>query len=304
MPHPISLSGQITKLRAITSNFLIAGALLGVSAAIATAQPTQIPPDPLTSELWDLFKVIAPWLTGGLAGAMLTYLLNQRLARRKQAKVLVKTERVDYSIAASDEHFKELRVSYGGTEFDNLLLFQLSIENVSSRTIQRAPLFLFFQQETRFVEQSSRTQPLRREIALVRQAGDESAYLWDAGELKPKDTAQLRLLLTPTAPVDWAWRGDDDVEVITYGREATQTIERELRNVIIWIALYIFIGAVPFFSEIARALLLVVSTPYIISYCIRWWQIITALRTPRWHINAQHGANVAIPLVEERRHSP
>ena len=29
-------------------------------------------------QLWNVFKTLMPWLTGGLAGATLTYWLNQR----------------------------------------------------------------------------------------------------------------------------------------------------------------------------------------------------------------------------------
>lgn len=50
-------------------------------------------------KVWDIFKIVAPWLTGGVAGATLTFLLNQRAARRRQARVLVTTERIDYSLA-------------------------------------------------------------------------------------------------------------------------------------------------------------------------------------------------------------
>src|SRR5262249_46328335 len=68
-------------------------------------------------------------------------------------------------------------------------------------------------------------------------------YLWDAGELKPRDSARLKLLLAPTTLVDWNWRGDDEVDVTGYGRESAQTVERELRTVIVWISLYILFGS-------------------------------------------------------------
>jgi hypothetical protein len=250
---------------------------------------------PWIEAAWDLFKVVAPWLTGGLAGATLTYFLNQRIARRKQATLLLTTERVDYSLAARDEQLKELRVSYRGNEFDNLLLYQISIENVSSRTIQKTPFLLRFEKETVIVDQSSSTYPLSREITLVRQSGHECAYLWDAGELKPRDSAKLKLLLAPTTQIGWSWRGDDEVDVTGYGRETVQSVERELRNVFVWISLYVLLGSIPLISGIAHATMLLASIPYIVSYCMRWWPLIPK-REPRLNIVADKAANVAVVI--------
>jgi hypothetical protein len=249
-----------------------------------------------TKTLWDLFKLVAPWLTGGLAGATLTYLLNQRIARRKQARVLLTTERVDYSIAASDKQLKDLRVSYKGDEFDNLLLYQVSVENVSARTIQKTPFLLIFDKGTVIVDQSSLTYPLARDTAVLQQPGHECAYLWDSGELKPRDSARLRLLLAPTTSVDWTWRGDDDVEVTSYGREGAQTVERELRNVIVWISFYILVGGIPLFSGMAHAIMLILSIPYIVYYCMRWWPLIPNRENQDLHVVAGNAANVAIAV--------
>jgi hypothetical protein len=165
-------------------------------------------------EIFEVSKTVMPWLTGGLAGAALTYLLNQRSARNKRARLLLTTERVDYSLAARDEGFTDLRVSYEGREFDNLLLFQITAENISGKTIHKCPLLLLFAKPTEIVDQSSFTHPLKREVALVPQLGHELAYLWDPGELQPSDSARLRLLLAPTTAIKASWRGDDDIDVI------------------------------------------------------------------------------------------
>ncbi len=150
-------------------------------------------------KFWDIFKIVAPWLTGGVAGATLTFLLNQRAARRKQARVLVTTERVDYSLAARDDQLKELRVSYCGTEYDSLLLYRFNIGNISTKTVQKSPtLFLL---GAAIVDRGSVTQPVKRQTTWVQQDGHEGAYIWDAGELKPGDSARLSLLLSPTTSI-------------------------------------------------------------------------------------------------------
>lgn len=246
--------------------------------------------------LWELFKVITPLLTGGLAGATLTYILNQRNSRRKQARILLTTECIDYSVAGKDDHLNGIRVSYRGTEFNNIMLYEINIENVSIKTVPKCPFLLFFERDISVVDWSTLTRPTDRETNWTQQHGHENAYLWDAGELKPGDSARLRLLLAPTTSINWSWRGDDEVEVTSSGREAGQTVERELRNVIFWISLYIFFGTIPFFAGMAHALLLIVSMPYIVSRCIRWWPTVTSRRRDALTVNAGGEANVAVVI--------
>jgi hypothetical protein len=244
--------------------------------------------DESTKYLWGLFIIIAPWLTGGLAGALLTYTLNQRATRRKQARILVATERVDYSIAGRDKNLEDLRVSYNGRSYDSLLLFKITIDNTSTRTIKNSPILILFEKGTKIVDRSSLTLPTSRRIDWIGEEGQDYAYRWDAGELKPGDSASTSILLTPTTTVNWLWRGDDDVEVISAGHEGVQTFERELRNVIVWIALYVSVGVIPFFSSLAQGLLLIISMPFIVSYCVRWWAVLMTPKTtsPTLAINA------------------
>ena len=245
---------------------------------------------------WDIFKAVMPWLTGGAAGATLTYLLNQRLARRKQARLQLTTERVDYSLASRDEQLKGLRVSYRGNEFDNLLLYQFRIENVSARTIPRTPFLLRLAQGTSVVDQRSLTYPLARDTVFMQQTGHECAYLWDAGELKPRDSAELKLLLAHTTKVDWGWRGDDEVEVTGYGRESPQTVERELRDVLVWISLFVILGGFPLISGFAQGLLLLFSIPYIVSFCLRLWSLIPKREPQSVNIVAERDSSVAVAI--------
>ena len=226
-------------------------------------------------QLWTMFKVVAPWLTGGLAGAILTYFLNQRTARRKQPRLILSILRVDYSIPSKDEQLNDLQVSYGGKSYENLLLYQVDIENVSGRTIGNSPILFALSRSSSIIDKSTIVKPLNRETLWKPQDGQEGAYIWDASELKPGDSARLRLLIAPQTEIQWSWRGDDDVEVVAYGRESERSLETELRNVIAWIAMYLICGAIPFFAGALKALLLVASSPYIIRYLFRFWSLLS-----------------------------
>ncbi|MGR0480068.1 MAG: hypothetical protein ACTFAL_01325 [Candidatus Electronema sp. V4] len=224
---------------------------------------------------WEIFKVVAPWVTGGLAGAVFTYILNQRAGRHKKPRLLLTTQQVDYAIPSKDKQLQELRVSYRGQPFDSLLLFQMEVKNISDRTVNASPFLLFLNDQSIVVDRSTLVQPLNRETAWTPQISQTGAYVWDASELKPGDQARLRLLVTHATEVSWSWRGDDEVEITSYGRENEQTLERELHNVIAWIAVYILFGTIPFLSSSARALFLVMSSPYIVRYFLRWLNLIS-----------------------------
>jgi hypothetical protein len=232
--------------------------------------------DDLIAQGLEAAKYLGPLLTGGLAGAVLTYILNRRAARRKQPRLLLTSERADFSIAATE--LRDLRVSYDGRVFDSLLLFQMKLENVSTRTINNTPILLLFNGNTAIVDKSFSAYPLNKGQSWTPQTGQEAAYEWNPGELKPGDWAGIRLLLAPSTEVDWTWRGDDDVEIASYGKEGVRTLEIELRDMIAWIALFIFVGGIPFLSGLLQGTLLFVSIPLIVRYFTRWWGMFNAGR--------------------------
>jgi hypothetical protein len=132
------------------------------------------------------------------------------------------------------------------------------------------PILLLFSHNAAIVDKSFSAHPLNKVQRWRQQISKEAAYEWNPGELKPGDWAGIRLLLAPSAEVDWTWRGDDDVEIASSGREGVRTLEIELRDMIAWIALFIFVGGVPFFSGAAQGALLFVSIPYLVPRFTRW----------------------------------
>lgn len=73
--------------------------------------------------------------------------------------------------------------------------------------------------------------PLDRPTAWVPQVSQAGAYVWDAGELKPGDSAWLRLLVSPAGGVNYSWRGDDDNEISSYGFDTAPALDRKPRNI-------------------------------------------------------------------------
>jgi len=224
----------------------------------------------ILKQLGAIFLTAIPWLTGGLAGAILTYNLNQRSTRKKQPRLRITTERIDYSIPARDESLRALMVSYDGTEYESLELYQFYVENLSDKTASTTPFLFLLSESTQIINISTLVTPLNREIGWNRQADQPGTYIWNPGELKPSDTARLRLLVSPVANIERKWRGEDDVEVASFGADSTQEYERELGTIVGWVAIYVMLGATPIIGQLAQALQIVASTPKIVQLIIRW----------------------------------
>jgi hypothetical protein len=250
--------------------------------------------DPWLISVWEVAKVILPWLTGGVAGATLTFLLNQRVARRKQTRLDISAVRFPFEIDKKDDDLGPLQVSYKGSAFDTLLLYEFSINNISAKTAAKSPILIMMERGTNVVDRSSLTKPANRETTWTLQQGHECAYLWDAGELKPGDSARLRVLLSPTTSVEWLWRGDDDVDVTSSGREEGKNIEDDLRDALVWIAIYVGLSGIPFISGFAQGTFLLITLPYVVPYVSRWRTRFLASRSPRLSINSGPDSNVVV----------
>jgi hypothetical protein len=233
---------------------------------------------PQLPQVWDAFKTIAPWLTGGLAGSILTFFLNRRAGRNKQTRLAIESQRIDYSVPSKGEGLKGLRVSYDGKVFDSLLNYQMTVQNISARTAKTSPFLLSIDGDMTIVDRSILVQPLDRDTSWAPQPNQPGSFIWDAGELKPGDSARLRLLVSPSADVRWSWRGEDEVEVTSDGSDNLPAMDREFRNAVVWIALYITLGGIPFFSGAAQGAMIMISLPYIVRYLLQWRRYLFAGR--------------------------
>jgi hypothetical protein len=216
-----------------------------------------------SKDVWDVAKVAVPWVTGGLAGSVLAYLLAQRTARKSRARLLVKTSTVRFSLPTVDSGLKTIQVRYGDEVFEALLLYELTVKNISTRTASAASFLLQFHDPIRIVDDHKLVQPINRQTTLSHQESSTGeAYLWDLGELKPTDSARLRLLLSPATLIKETFRGDDNVDVISDTIRSPASSDRHIMMVVAWIALYVALGFIPFLSAIFRGLLIWVSIPF------------------------------------------
>lgn len=231
-----------------------------------------------TTTAWAAAQVFMPWLTGGLAGAVLTFTLGRWLARRQTPRLTIELKRQDYSIPARDENSKDFKVSYGGKSFDSLLRIELSISNDSGRTITKTPILLTFSEPSTLLNFSSVVSPIDRVTSWSKQDDSNTKYLWDSGELKPTDSTTLTLVLAPATKVSWAWRGDDEVRTFNSDGASPKEIEDDVRLIVMWLALYVLLGAFSFFGNIFQSLLILGTVPFAARASVRIGAALSRIR--------------------------
>lgn len=218
----------------------------------------------------EILKMIMPWVTGGLAGAILTYLLNRRLAKKSQKRLLVKTTLINYSLPSHNEAFKSLKVWYAGTNYDELVYFEFSVKNISQKVVASAPFILSLPKECSIIDKTTESTPVPISIDLDEKTLGSNMIQCTFGEMHFADTGKVGLLLSGITPVEWHFRGNDDVEIESEDLPSTISTERDLRDAILWIATYVFAGAVPFFSSMIQGILIFISVPFWVRTISRW----------------------------------
>jgi hypothetical protein len=246
--------------------------------------------DPTVEKSWELFKTFGPLLTGGLAGAILTFLVNQRTAKRRLPRLTVAIRRIDYSVPNATG-LRQLRVSYGAEAYEQLAFFSMSIHNDSSRSADKTPFLITIPASATIVDKSFAVHPVNRLPMWEAVISDAEAYLWDSGELKPGDSAELRLLLTEGTDVRWSFRGSDDVRIYSLESEPVESNNSLVIVSALWIAVFVAVGAIPYISALFRAGLIVLSLPFALRAAERMRGIITQWR--RRQINSAVVVNTA-----------
>lgn len=251
------------------------------------------------TELWRVAQTAMPWVTGGLAGSVVTYLLAQRLRRKSTPQLFVKTKTTEYALPAVASNLKRIQVRYGDEDFERLALYELSVENTSSRTCSAAPFLIQLSGQSRVVDRTSSVLPINRPVSWSTLESMMESYLWDPGELKPRDSARLHLLVSPLGRVKVAFRGDDEVDIVS-DTVTSPSHDEQIRSFIVWVALYLALGVIPFLSAALRSLLLLFSITFILLIFERLRSAFVAMVGPRMRVDINELSAESVSFATEQ----
>lgn len=194
-----------------------------------------------------------PWLTGGFAGAILTFILNRRLERKRQARLSIVVSDIDYSLPSHQSAFAGLRVSYNGDPYDKLRYYQFRVLNVSQRTVCPVPFIFLFAKDASILDQSIESGPLKLNVECSREAKEENGIRCEIQAFKPGDYLQFNFLLSSTEGIKWFFRGADDVDIIATDRTSEVTEDGDFRDLVAAASFYVLLGALPLFAGIFQS---------------------------------------------------
>jgi len=149
----------------------------------------------LITKFLDTLKTILPWLTGGLAGVTLTYILNRRLAKNIRPRLSVTISSVNYTLPKLQEAFKKLKVSYGNISYDRLSYHEIKIRNVSQRLVDSAPFIIVLPTSAEIVSDEISSEPLKLHISHDQNGLEQHQHRYILNEFHPGDSSKIRLLV-------------------------------------------------------------------------------------------------------------
>jgi hypothetical protein len=219
-------------------------------------------------KVFDTLKVIIPWITGGLAGAILTFMLNRRLAKKTRPRLIVKSSSINYALPKHQKAFADLKVSYQGRAYDELSYHEIEVENLSQRVIQSAPFVISFPEKAQILDENILSGPIRHDIIHDQEELEPNQHRYSIKDLHPNDFCRIRFMVQNGEILSWYFRGSDEIEIDSAGK-SNKGID-DLQLVVLSIALYIACGSIPLFSDALRGALIVFNAPLLYRLFSRW----------------------------------
>lgn len=197
-----------------------------------------------------------------VASSLLTLYTKFR-SDRKSIKILsVHTKLNKYKIEDSLQK-GELAVSYKGKLYDNLCQYLVIVENTGQVAIEGQKLLLKFPPECVKIDfsikRSSQIIQLEQETYPTEDVQEE---LHSFQRLEPSDKITISYMLntTDSENIDIQPRGVDGVRYNLKGYEGIS----ELQNLIVFFAIFLVLGIIPFIGELLQALVVLIASKTII----------------------------------------
>jgi hypothetical protein len=221
-------------------------------------------------QILDVIKIIIPWLSGGLAGAILTYFLNRRLIKKNQPALIVKTSTVNYALPTYQKAFTNLKVSYHGRSYDQLSYHEINIDNISERAVDKAPFIISFPKAAQILDQNIISEPIRHTVIENQIDLESNQYRYILEDLHPGDSCKIQLMVQNGDSLSWLFRGSDTVKVTSPYGQSGRLLTDEFGLIILGIATYVMLGSLFFIGDILRGALIVFMAPYLYRQFSQW----------------------------------
>lgn len=178
-------------------------------------------------DAFEALKTLGPYVSGGLAGAVLKMAYDHWQGKVKAKTFTVIEEKIEYKLpGASNEierkvgipgasTFKPLRVSYDGKDYARLSYYSLRVKNGKVPLTSEALFVVSMTPGTTVLAHQTIVNPIPFDVTMAEDAS-KGLVTFTTPALRPGDSIELRLLLNGNPPT-WHYRGSEDVTVIDGG---------------------------------------------------------------------------------------
>jgi hypothetical protein len=228
-----------------------------------------------SNQLVDLLKTIAPYITGGLAGAIFTLMSRIWTDKRNQKTIKFSMRKQKFStpknITNQFINPDELSISYKNKNYSHLALYSVRIENTGAGSIENQKVIFTFPRKTDILEKECTfniplvTCQIQDEISR-----ETTIKNYSFSRIEKGDIININFLVDCELldDIQFLPRGTDNVKYIAGLRDANESeLEQSIKQVLFLFVVYIlfdgffsiFIGGL--FSVLTRALTVTVLIP-------------------------------------------
>jgi len=222
------------------------------------------------SQAMQLLKEIAPFLTGGLAGAILTLLTKFYSERRRRKLIRLDVSKQKYSLPEdfSQERWpsEDLSVSYKGQEYSHLGLYSVRMENYGHGGITGQKLVFVFPKQTSILKEFKIVSvPTIKFVEEDGQTEEATTKTYSFERIEANDSVALCFLVDCEAidQIKCLPRGVDDVGYIIESDQSKTEIEQTTYKLLLYSAAFVLFGAVDIIGNVLRALIFIMAIPTI-----------------------------------------
>lgn len=265
----------------------------------------------VSSQSLGILKVITPWLTGGLAGAILTLLVKRREAKNERRVLAVDTHLTQYALPKleAQEAFRQedLRISYKGRQYAQLSLLECSGRNTGVGGIESQKLLFLLPQGINIVDKVVSFSPTHLEHSEdVRDKLTGKEYELTIRRLEPGDRAVVSMLVDgPNAnTIQCLPRGVDHITYTIGQFDGQIDVESDIYKVLLLSAFMLIFSTVPLIAGMLESMVFIFMMPYlrrIIAYFMRYHR---NKKPTTINVGAIHAKNVNISSSWNHHGSP
>lgn len=229
----------------------------------------------LATQIFDTLKLIAPWVSGGLGGAILTIIIKSREKRKETKVITVDVTSNPFSIPRikqeSGLNQDDLSISFKGKPYRNLILYRTIIHKTGNGCIDHPTFVYLFPKDTTIIEQELSTAPLDIEYTKedkLTKSGIE--YAVSLKRIENYDEVIISFLVDCNQPesIQFIPRGLNDVECrvgpADYTNEIGGELENRIRILLGSVALFVLFDAVPVIGGAFKSLVVLLAIPNIL----------------------------------------